>query len=548
MRTLNEAEKQKVLETISPLLRKRQSDAACVYGSQVSGYFREDSDYDVILVLSKFLQRIKYYYINGEVKCSVLAVDSRSFEGDCNKSSLGEFLAGRLLNPFEALWNYDFVRKAEVAFKRRVILEGLEIAYAENGNFTEELEIDLSYFLFEKLRRRAALYPPVVFSYSQTYGERLFSTNRTAALDGFIAAARQLASEGMIEFVESNRTVRVKPGTFEKRTGARLGVTATYTVRGIRQYAVHGYAGRVGLDVVGREVVSKISRSRNRAKLPDCIRYPKLFWRLPGSTLFAETTDWIGDLLDLFELKREETTVTDAPLGELASTAKYFTFQSKERAVSFAAKRYNDVKGMKWGLLNLWTLKNANFSVGALERLHREYHAIFELRRFGIATPKAIAVFLSERMLITDFVKGKDLSKAEADYLNERVDDLSPFTEFGKTLALLHKNGLCMGDSKPSNVVLSDSDKKIYLTDLEQAHRNGNPIWDVAEFIYYSIRFTMKEVKARKLVEAFIDGYKQAKGSPEIIKGAAGLRYRAPFQAFISPNVLTGVLKELREK
>ncbi len=495
--------------------------------------------------MSRFSQRIKYYYLKGEVECSALAVDSRSFENDCFKSSLGEFVSGRLLNPYETLWNAKFIRDNEIAYKRRVILEGLEIAHAENGSFAEELEFGLPYFLFEKLRRRAAIYPPVVYSYAQTYSEKLRAANSDEALFGFREAAKQLHAEGGIEFLESENKVKIKSNKFKGKLSAKLSVTASYTARGLRQYAVHGYAGRVGLDVMGHEVASKLTRSKDHNDLPEFITWPKLFWSLPGTKLFPETSDWMLDLLNFFGMKKESTKITNTGLGEVYSSARFFTFQDAKRTLSFAVKLYNDVKGMKWGLLNIWALRNTNFTIGALDRLHREYRAIRLFERIGVATPVVLAVFLSERMLITRFVSGKDLSKVQSDYLNEKAGDLSSLAEFGKVLASLHRNGFCMGDTKPSNAVVSNQDGRVYLTDLEQAHEKGNPVWDIAEFVYYSVRFTLKEDKARRLVTSFVEGYLSAGGSKEVIRRSASFRYRAPFQAFIAPNVLNSVLQDL---
>jgi hypothetical protein len=102
-----------------------------------------------------------------------------------------------------------------------------------------------------------------------------------------------------------------------------------------------------------------------------------------------------------------------------------------------------------------------------------------------------------------------------------------------------------MGDTKPSNAILSDEDSKIYFTDLEQAQPEGNKTWDVAEFIYYSVRFTLKEDRARKLVNSFVQGYLSKAEDPSILESSATLRYTAPFQAFIAPNVLSAVKRDL---
>ena len=183
MRKLSEIEKQRISSTLSKIVDGRQLSGVCVYGSQVAGYARADSDYDVIVAMHPFRQKIKYYYLKGEADCSALVVDPKSFAKDCSSSTYGEFVAGRLLNPFEAISGEDFFLQNEVAYKRRVILEGLIDAYAEQEDFASELDFSLAYFLFEKLKKRAAIYPPVVYSYSKTYGDELIQQNLESSLD-----------------------------------------------------------------------------------------------------------------------------------------------------------------------------------------------------------------------------------------------------------------------------------------------------------------------------------------------------------------------------
>ncbi len=553
MRPLEQQEKSKILSTLDTLTARKQVHAICVYGSQVAGYAREDSDYDVIVALSPFRQRIKYYYLKGEVDCSALVVEAKSFENDCLGSSLGEFVAGRLLNPYEDLVGKEFLKRNEVAFKRRVVIEGLADAYADYQDFASEIIFKLSYFLFEKLKKRASIYPPVVYSYSQTYGENLISDNLRNSLEGFRSATELLCSEGIVSYDPPDDSVRLASASqtkhFRGGISAKLSVAAAYTTKSIRQYAVHGYAGRVSPTVVGKEVMSKFSRTRSHIKLPEAIRSPRNGgrWSLPEGRLFAESgNDWIGDLMEYFGLDSGDSKVIQKPMGEIYTASSFYTLQDSRYRHEIAVKRFRDIKAVKWGILNIWALKNADFAVNSMMRLYREYHAIKEFRRFGLNTPEVIAVFLLQEMLVTRFIKGKDLSKLQTEYLNEELDDTVPFRNFGSILATVHNNDYCIGDSKPSNALLSDSDSKIYLVDLEQSHPNGNPSWDIAEFIYYSVRFTMKEERARQLVSAFISGYVDKSEDSSVVEKACALRYRAPFQAFIAPNVLGAVLKDLK--
>jgi tRNA A-37 threonylcarbamoyl transferase component Bud32 len=518
------------------------------YGSQVAGYSKPKSDYDLILVKKPFYQRIKYFYLKGEVDCAVLVIHPKTLENDCRKSSLGEFVSGRLLNPFFPITGKDFLKELEIAYKKRVVVEGLSRAYAEYEQFASEIIFPLSYFLFDKLKRRAAIYPPVVYSYSRTYSDELCSGNLSSSLDGFKAAALELQREKIVSFDEGRNEIKISPNIFHGGLYARIGAAASFTSKSLRQYAIHGYAGRVNPNVVGREVISKISRSRKSGKLPEKIRNPKKEWSLPEGELFISSEDWLQDLAEMLGLG-ESYKVTEKSLGEVYTTAGFYTFENPDHknAVTIAVKRYKDMKGMKWGVLGFWSLKNAHFTANPTERLYREYRGSRELRSFGLATPDVIAVFLRQRMIVTRFVYGKDLSKIETAYLEGRTEDLVPLYDFGRDLAVMHNHGYCMGDTKPSNAILSDEDSRIYFADLEQAHPDGNKTWDVAEFIYYSVRFTLKEDRARKLVNSFVQGYLSKCEDPSILESTATLRYTAPFQAFIAPNVLNAVKRDLTD-
>ncbi len=544
MRHLREEEKSKVSSTLQRVVDGKQVSGICVYGSQVAGYARKDSDYDVLIALRPFRQRIRYYYLKGEVDCSALVVDPRFIERDCGESTYGEFVAGRLLNPFESIVGGDFFSENELEYKKRVILEGLIDAYVEHEEFASELDFELAYFLFEKLKKRAAIYPPVVYSYSKTYGEERMDGNLESSLLGFRRAAAELEAQGLITI--SGDLIRIRQQKFRGGIFARLLSAASFTTKSIRQYAVHGYAGRVGPIVVGKEVVSKLSRSRSHSKLPDVIRYPKSRLSISEGKLFAESEDWINDLLEYLGVDQRNVRINQKPMGEIYTTSSFYSLDDGSKKISFAVKRFRDVKGMKWGILNLWSLRNADFATNPLTRLFREYRGIRHFRKFGLHTPEVLAVFLSQRMLVTRFVVGKDLSKIQSEYLSEESSNLAPFEKFGNTLAILHNNGYCMGDSKPSNAILCDSDSEIYLADLEQSHPGGDIAWDLAEFIYYSVRFTTREDRTRKIVGAFLEGYKQKSEKPDSIVKASALRYRAPFQAFIAPNVLSAVLRDLR--
>ncbi|MEM3073813.1 MAG: hypothetical protein QXK20_03640, partial [Nitrososphaerales archaeon] len=140
-----------------------------------------------------------------------------------------------------------------------------------------------------------------------------------------------------------------------------------------------------------------------------------------------------------------------------------------------------------------------------------------------------------DRILVTEFLQGKNLGEIITDYLNGESDDLEAVRLYGKTLAELHSKGYTVGDTKPSNTLYYNS--KLYLTDLEQAMEGGDPSWDIAEFIYYAVKLTPFSKRIQEFIDVFKEGYLSV-GDKRALIGAASSKYLKPFQPLILPNVV----------
>ncbi len=160
-----------VLKAAASATRGKKVTAIAAYGSKVAGYSRPDSDFDLLVVVDKQRPRAKYIYGTIEKdEFSALLVDGESLMADAREASLGEFVAGRLLNVYQPLHGSDLLREAEQSIKRRVVLEAIEELLERYDVFAQQMLIPSSYFLFEKLKKRAFVYPPVIYSYAKTYG------------------------------------------------------------------------------------------------------------------------------------------------------------------------------------------------------------------------------------------------------------------------------------------------------------------------------------------------------------------------------------------
>jgi len=91
---------------------------------------------------------------------------------------------------------------------------------------------------------------------------------------------------------------------------------------------------------------------------------------------------------------------------------------------------------------------------------------------------------------------------------------------------------------------------EIFLMDFEQASRNGDKVWDVAEFLYYAGHDIPPFVDlgvAEQIAEAFIRGYLEAGGAVETVKKAGSPKYTKVFSVFTFPHVmlaLSGMCKK----
>ncbi|MCW4054581.1 MAG: hypothetical protein NWE84_06650, partial [Candidatus Bathyarchaeota archaeon] len=93
------------------------------------------------------------------------------------------------------------------------------------------------------------------------------------------------------------------------------------------------------------------------------------------------------------------------------------------------------------------------------------------------------------------------------------------------------------------NVIVT-KDGTPYFVDLEQASRDGNQTWDIAEFLYYSGHYVspIAPVNAAELIaKEFIKGYLEAEGKKETIKKAGSARYTKVFSIFTPPHVILAI-------
>jgi len=262
-------EKEKIIRIINKVVKGLDIEAICMYGSRIAGYANEKSDYDIIIVINNYKNKVKYQYIFDKIEISAIFVDKDSIVGDAKEGSLGEFVIGRLLNPYEALVNPEFFEKVEIEYKKRIILEQTDRLQIEYRSLSEYLKIPAEFFLFHKLRFRMRIYPPVKYSYIMTYSGKINSKNVKRSLKGFNEAAKLLHKDNQLRYEKG--VVRL----INKKRKSRIMMNLRIIRRIINHYYIHLLAGRVKYNIALKELFSKINRKKNMKETPQYLVEPE---------------------------------------------------------------------------------------------------------------------------------------------------------------------------------------------------------------------------------------------------------------------------------
>jgi len=524
------------MDTLTPIIKDKTVVATCIYGSRIAGYAKENSDYDVIVVLENYKNIVRYKYLKGNPEVSALLVDKKALFDDAIKARLGEFVVGRFLNIFKSISGDEIFNEIEAIYKKRIILEIIKEIELSYGELSTIIKIPQEYFLFEKLKKRAALYPPARYSYVQTYMGQKWNENLKASLSGFREPFSQLEKEGIISINEN--IIKINSPIVKNRQFNRITTKMTNTTRGIAQYAVHGFAGRVGLNVIVKEMLSKINRNKSRYEVPEFIRHPKTIWELDDALLIIDCDSWLKEISQYLKMD-DSCKYKKKRLGEFYSTTQKIELTDSNKKYTIAAKKFKDPKNLKWAFLNIWASAK-KFENTPDIRMCNEYKYLKMFKEMNFLTPKVIGLFLSDLILVMNYIEGVDLGTISSEFLRGKSQDLEPIRLYGDNLGRLHSKGYTLGDTKPSNAIYNNS--KLYFTDLEQASKGGDYSWDIGEFIYYSLKMCLQVDNARILVDTFKKAYLQ-KGYSEALTNATDRKYVRPF----APIVIPKVVKVVRE-
>ncbi|MEM2094527.1 MAG: lipopolysaccharide kinase InaA family protein [Candidatus Bathyarchaeia archaeon] len=521
--------------------------AAFVYGSRASGYARSDSDYDILLVIQEYPSKVRYHYKDvQDVQLAVLAVDQGALEADVEKGVLGDFVAGRLLSPYIPLAGRDYVFDIEVKVKKRFALEEFEDLVLEYGELARGIIIKPEYLVLARMVKRSKVYSPLKYSYIQMLRPGLRERNLAQILRGYYEALEELQRERVIMYDGEN--IQLEGWYVDKvlsyRMLNRVVNLMDFSRRAFYAYITHGRAGRVTLEVVAKELASKLKRelqvSFNRKQIED-----------PANYLFLKTNTGLQSLnrTDVMVEKLRRLRGTDDVVARTLMSALNEVYLAEIGGDKYVVKRFSDFHNLKWFILNVAAYGTKIFSLQGKSRLANEYLTNRFLAENGIPVAEVVSVSIPDRILIERFIEGRSvldfiLEVMNIEHLNDEQKRLA--FEIGKTIARVHDLEIVIGDCKPENFII-DNCGKVYVLDLEQGERRGDAAWDVAEFLYFSAHFATRFSGGfDEFIEAFIRGYLTL-GSVQTLRKAGNVRYSKIFFAWAPVPVLQEISMRLQQ-
>ena len=541
---LNERQKENILQLCTDIAGSRQITAVCVYGPWVCGYADKKTNVNVLLILDRFSFRLNTYSETvDDLKVSILAVNRLDFERDVNKGWLGEFFAEKLAVPYEPLKNGEYLRLHEVKIKKRTVSELLENLILEFPESSHEFLIKKEYFMYEVMMRRARVFPPITYSFLNMSRGTLGRTNVDAIMDGYLKALKELEKENIV--FHSDGYIKITRSHIDtvKRRKLWLPLFLKSIQRLVLPPLLSVFSESASSFIQDQRLFMKANKKVRAGGLISRLEDPKKYVLLPTPLGPISLSDKSGieDVARKIIPDGEFLKMTVKNIGGVFNDVYLLTITKNGEEQKFVVKQFLDWSNLKWLSLTLWSFGTTSFSVLGQSRLEKEYAINTFLRSKGFPVPKIFYISHQNRLIFEEFIEGYVLVESIKRIIasNKTTNDAALVNEVGRKIAEVHSLGVSLGDCKPENFIVSKDG--IVLLDLEQATRDGNQAWDIAEFLYYSGHYSppMSSTNAASIIARnFIEGYLEAGGKKETVKKAASARYTKVFSIFTPPHVI----------
>ncbi|MEM3459251.1 MAG: hypothetical protein QXN36_01500 [Candidatus Bathyarchaeia archaeon] len=529
--------------------------AACTSGDYISGLTDARKQVKVLLVIRDFQPRLmNYVNIFDDRNIVVSATDMWVFERDVDRGFLGEALASTLTFPYMPLLNENYLHKQEVKLKKRLITELLESLVLNFPELSYEIRIKPEYFMYETLLSRARLFPPMIQDMLSFMQRSARKENLESVLKGYLEALEELKKENVISFSEGYIKISRKFADSVRSKKVRfvsLLKTAQKAQRTLFTSLLNIFPNVMSFISQNKETLLKLPKIADvNSKTAHQIEDPQRYLYVPTASGLVPLANRID--IEAFARKmlsaKKDTTVKIEEIGGVLNDVYLIRALTDRQEKKIVVKSYRDLSNFKWFPLTLWTVGTRTFAVSGLSRLERECAINQFLHSNGFAVPEILHVSPSERLIFMEHIEGESLEKIIRKIVNSKTKsgtekELSVISRVAEKFAKAHALNVSLGDTKPENIMIG-KDGEIYLLDFEQASRNGDKTWDIAEFLYYAGHYIPPWVgthPAENLTRTFIEGYLRAGGDAKVVKKVGNPKYTKVFSIFTFPHIILAI-------
>ncbi len=521
--------------------------ACCLYGPRMYAHTNEKADLHIFLIIPNYQHKIRNFakQIN-ESHLSILAIDKEAFESDVEQGELGEFVAEIIALPYKPLVNPHYLEKMEVKIKKRFVLELLENIILQYPELSLELFIKPEYFMYETMRKKAKLFPPLMYSLSSILKKEVRSQNVDFMMRGYLKALKELEVENCLLYADGY--IRINKDFIEDK---RRQKTAISNILMSVQKAVLPYIRGISSRITNtflqdQKFFAKSAHQQTETELLRQLDETEKYLLMPtplGPVPLSDKTN-IQEFVRKTVPGGEALKISVEEMGGVLNSVFLLRLEKEQKTQKIIVKKFEDWLGFKWFPLALWTLGTKSFAVLGATRLEREYSINQFMRKRGFTVPRILYVSLKERLIFEDFVEGEKLNEIIKRIITSPKEGSKRDSEIikvvGREVARAHSLGIGLGDCKPENILVAKNGEICFL-DLEQATANGNQPWDIAEFLYYSGHYILpihSDEAARIIAHSFVEGYLEGGGKKEIVRKASSPKYTKVFSIFTLPHII----------
>jgi len=462
-----------------------------------------------------------------------------------------------LVFPYLPLINEEYLHEQEVKLKRRLVLELLENLVLDFPELSHELHIEPEYFMYETIVRRARLFPPMI-SVLQNIARR-DSKNMRPVLAGYLEALRDLERCGAIGF--SNEYVRISeefisgiqsPRTRLVNVSKAVPRTLFTSLLNImpRLFESLSKNNEAFLQFLGFQAIVRKSPEHVTQ-----VNIPESYLHIPTASGLVSLTNRMDIQAFARKVLRtgKDAEIKIKPIGGVLNDVYLVEVSEGSKKRKVIVKEFKDWSSFKWFPLSLWGVGTRRFTVLGRSRLEREYAMNEFLRSKGFTVPSLLHVSPNQRLVFMEYIEGETataiLRKAvRSKVASETRKEMKVIERIGRKLARVHALGIVLGDAKPENIMIGKN-SEIYLMDFEQASRNGDKAWDVAEFLYYAghdLPMLTETRQVELISRTFIKGYLEAGGDAEAVRKAGTAKYTKVFSVFTLPHIMIAISNVLK--